>query len=83
MHSGFVIPLMSDVEYSNWLLKSTSTFKYFKSTSTLKYFKGANKYIEINSFIVLNQLRFPQGEFQAAHYFENSSSSSFRRPIKH
>ena len=42
MHSGFVVPVKSDVEYLNWLLKPTSTLKYFKSTSTLKYFKGTS-----------------------------------------
>ena len=36
MHEGFVIPGKSDVEYLNWLLKPTSTLKYFKRTSTLK-----------------------------------------------
>ena len=34
MHEGFVIPVKFDVEYLNWLLKPTSTLKYFKGTST-------------------------------------------------
>ena len=42
MHGGFVIPVKSDVEYLNWLLKPTSTLKYFKGTSTFKYFKGTS-----------------------------------------
>ena len=42
MHEGIVIPVKSDVEYSNWLLKPASTLKYFKITSTLKYFKGTS-----------------------------------------
>ena len=36
MHEGFVIQVKSDVEYLNWLLKSTSTLKYFKGNSSLK-----------------------------------------------
>ena len=42
MHELFVIPIKSDVEYLNWLLKPTSTLKYFKVTSTLKYSKGTS-----------------------------------------
>ena len=37
MHEGFEIPVKSDVEYLNWLLK----FAYFKSTST---FEKISKY---------------------------------------
>ena len=36
MHEGFVIPVKSNVEYLNWLLKPTNTLKYFKGTNTLK-----------------------------------------------
>ena len=42
MHEGIVIPVKSDIEYLNRLLKPTSTLKYFKGTSTLKYFKGTS-----------------------------------------
>ena len=57
MHDGFVIQVKFDVEYLNWLLKSTSTLKYLKGTSSF----------EINSFIVFNQPRFSLGEFQNRH----------------
>ena len=57
MHEGFVIPVKSDVEYLNWLLKPTSTLKYPKGTSTLK------------STVLLSLIspRFPLGEFQIRH----------------
>ena len=56
MHEGFVIPVKSDVEHLNWLLKPTLTLKYFKGTSTF----------EINRFIVLNQPSFPWENFKSA-----------------
>ena len=73
MHKGFVIPVKSNVEYLNWLLKPTSTLKYFKRTSTLK------------STILLSLISpsFPWENFKSATYFEDSSSSSFKRLIKH
>ena len=41
------------------------------------------QYIEINGFIVLNQPAFAWENFKSATYFEDSSSSSFKRLIKH
>ena len=73
MHKGFVIPVKSDVEYLNWLLKPTSTLKYFKGTSALK------------STVLLSLISpaFPWENFKSATYFEDSSSSSFKRLIKY
>ena len=82
MHEGFIIPVKSNVEYLNWLLKPTSTLKYFKSTSTLKYFKGTST---LKSTFLLSWISpaFPWENFKSTTYFEDSSSTSFKRPIKH
>ena len=73
MHEGFVIPVKSKIEYLDRLLKPTSTLTYFKGTSTLK------------STVLLSQISpaFPWENFKSATYFEHSSSSSFKRLIKH
>ena len=59
---------------------TSQTLKYFKGT--LKYFKGTST---LKSTVLLSLISpaFPWENFKSATYFEDSSSSIFKRLIKH